>query len=164
MKVTLIMFKGGQRREFHLSGEKTVVGRRQDCGLRVPTRDVSRQHCEIVLEKGALVVRDLGSTNGTYVNNKRVAEAKLSAGDHLAVGPVEFVVQIDGKPEKIEFPVAPARPAERPTPAPSSAADEVDTEEILDLDELDLDVEEPISAVEAVLDEDEEDDETGKKK
>ncbi len=47
MKVVLIRFRGGQRRELPLTGERLVVGRRPDCDVRIPTLDVSRQHCEL---------------------------------------------------------------------------------------------------------------------
>jgi pSer/pThr/pTyr-binding forkhead associated (FHA) protein len=102
MNVVLVMFKGQDRRDFPLKDEKTILGRRQDCGLRVPTQDVSRQHCELlILNRKILAVKDLGSSNGTFVNGKRVAEVELKAGDRLRVGPVTFIVQVDGKPAKI---------------------------------------------------------------
>ena len=102
MNVVLVMFKDQERREFPLKEEKTILGRRQDCGLRIPTQDVSRQHCELLLHNNkSLAVKDLGSSNGTFVNGKRVAETELKAGDRLRVGPVTFVVQVDGKPAKI---------------------------------------------------------------
>lgn len=139
MKVVLVMFRGGQRREFPLRGTKTVLGRANDCDLRIPTRDVSRRHCEIEIGPDRAVVRDLGSSNGTYVNGRRIAESALNPGDRLAVGPVVFVLQIDGKPAEIRpsdaaMPQAAAKPR-----APVGAAEE-DTEEILDLDDLELEL------------------------
>ncbi len=145
MKVVLVMFKDEERREFALTDKATVVGRRPDCTLRIPTGDVSRQHCEIAIGDDEVIVRDLGSSNGTYVNGKRVAESKLSAGDRLEVGPVVFVVQIDGKPREI-------KPADL-VPA-QEAAGKAEEEEILDLDELELDDE--VGSLEMLSDEDEE--------
>ena len=74
MKVVLVMFKDGERRDFPVTLEKTTMGRRPDCHLRVQTNDVSRQHCELVLNKAGLSVRDLGSSNGTFVNGKRIGD------------------------------------------------------------------------------------------
>ena len=102
MKVVLVRFKGGQRRELPLEGERLVVGRRPDCDVRIPTLDVSRQHCEVRLTDDSVKVKDLGSSNGTFVNGKRVADAELNPGDRLQIGPVCFTVQIDGKPEDIQ--------------------------------------------------------------
>ena len=109
MKTVLVMFKDGERRDFPVTTEKVIVGRREDCGLRIPTADVSRQHCEIVLKGSELIVRDLGSSNGTYVNGKRVAEAKLLAGDKVSIGPIIFIVQVNGMPAK-SFNKAPVAP------------------------------------------------------
>jgi len=103
MEITLVMFKpDGQRRDFTLTGSKMVIGRGEECDLRVPVLSVSRIHCELaVSEDGELTARDLASSNGTYVNNNRVDEAVLKAGDHLTIGPSVFTVQVDGKPEHI---------------------------------------------------------------
>ena len=101
MKVVLFMFKGDTPRTFPIERDQTRLGRRQDCHLRIPTRDVSRIHCDILRRDEKLFAKDLGSSNGTYINGKRIAEAELKAGDRLRVGPVTFYVQIDGKPGKI---------------------------------------------------------------
>lgn len=139
MKVVLVMFKDGERREFPLAGEKTVLGRRQDSHLRIPTKDVSRQHCALLVKKDALVAKDLGSSNGTFVNDKRIAEVVLKAGDRLRVGPVTFVVQIDGRPTAIKAKdVAPAKAA--PTAAPAAARPGEGEEETFDLSEADFDL------------------------
>lgn len=102
MKVVLVRFKGGQRRELLLEGARLVMGRRPDCDVRIPTLDVSRQHCELHLTTDRVKVKDLNSSNGTFVNGKRVAESELNPGDRLQIGPVSFTVQIDGKPEDIQ--------------------------------------------------------------
>jgi len=102
MQVNLVMFKrDGTRKDFQVTSAATVLGRGEDCGLRVPLLNVSRHHCEIILGEDELRVRDLGSSNGTYVNNRRINEGVLKAGDRLVLGPVIFTVQIDGAPEQI---------------------------------------------------------------
>lgn len=96
------MFKAdGERREFPLRKPKTVVGRKNTCDLRIPLSSVSRQHFQIELDGKGLVLRDLGSSNGTYYNDERATEARLAAGDQIRVGPVTFIVVIDGQPEDV---------------------------------------------------------------
>lgn len=103
MDVKLVMFKAnGQRRDFPVRGEKLAIGRATEADLQIPLGTVSRRHCEILIEDGDVIVRDTGSSNGTYVNDKRVQEIELSPGDKLTVGPVIFTVVIDGEPEEIK--------------------------------------------------------------
>jgi pSer/pThr/pTyr-binding forkhead associated (FHA) protein len=102
MDARLVMFRpSGQRKDFPLVNPVTVIGRGENCDLRIPLLSVSRRHCELRVHGEALKVKDLASSNGTYVNNGRVTEVDLSAGDRLAVGPVVFTLQIDGRPEEI---------------------------------------------------------------
>src|SRR5215218_5840067 len=97
MQVVMVMFRAdGERRSFSLTRDLTVIGRREDCDLRIPLGDVSRKHCRVVRDADSIRLEDLGSSNGTYVNGQRVQEAALSAGDTVQVGPVAFCVQIDG--------------------------------------------------------------------
>ena len=103
MKVNLVLLKvGGNNKAFVLPSEVTIVGRRQDCDLCIPLMVISRRHCAINMDDGQLSVRDLGSSNGTFVNGERVEEANLSPGDKLTIGPLTFVIQIDGKPAEIK--------------------------------------------------------------
>jgi pSer/pThr/pTyr-binding forkhead associated (FHA) protein len=102
MDVKLVMFKrDGQRKDFPITQKVTVLGRGEECGLKMPLPAVSRKHCEILKGGDNLKVRDLASSNGTYVNNKRINETALKAGDRLVIGSVVFTVQLDGRPEKI---------------------------------------------------------------
>jgi adenylate cyclase len=148
MNVVLVMFKDNERREFPLTEQKTVLGRRQDCALRIPTKDISRQHCVLMLQKSGVVAKDLGSSNGTFVNGKRIAEQELSAGDRLRLGPVTFVVQIDGRPSNIKPEDATVPAAAAPTQGPP------DDEATFDLNDDDFDLDDAISA----LEDDDEDD------
>lgn len=101
--VLLVMFKSdGTRRDFPLAKEATIIGRKVNCDLRIPLTSVSRQHCEVRMDEDKLTVRDLGSSNGTYLNSVRVQESHLSAGDELVVGPVVFTVVVDGHPVDIK--------------------------------------------------------------
>lgn len=99
MQVVLAMFRSdGDRRSFSLHKEITIVGRREDCDLRIPLGEISRKHCKITKDGENLKVEDLGSSNGTFHNGQRVQEAVVQPGDTVQVGSVAFVVQIDGTP------------------------------------------------------------------
>ena len=63
---------------------------------------MSRKHCEITIVDDELLVKDLGSRNGTYVNGEKTDVKELSEGDVLSVGPLVFVVQIDGEPAEFD--------------------------------------------------------------
>ncbi len=161
MEVVLVMFKDDEQRKFSINPERTIVGRRQDCDLRIPTRDVSRRHCEIVPgeKRGEVMVRDLGSSNGTYVNGKRVSETVLHPGDRLSVGPVTFIVQINGEPADIKPEDLAPQLGEGEEAVTPVQTDGVDTDDILDLGDIDFELDDPTSAIEAMLDEEDEDDE-----
>jgi pSer/pThr/pTyr-binding forkhead associated (FHA) protein len=113
MQVVLVMFKGDQRRSFSVTRDMTVIGRREDCDLRIPLGDVSRKHCRLIKDGETIRIEDLGSSNGTFINGERVQQAELTAGDTLQVGPVVFVAQVDGLPEDDDLqPVVAATPVQ----------------------------------------------------
>jgi pSer/pThr/pTyr-binding forkhead associated (FHA) protein len=98
-----------------------TVGRSEDCLLRIPGENrnltVSRRHCLLDIDPPTVWVRDLGSLNGTFVNDRKIGQRKkgtrpwaavpsdldgveLDAGDRLVVGDSEFVIDIqDSVPE-----------------------------------------------------------------
>jgi predicted component of type VI protein secretion system len=68
----------------------STIGRGRGATILLPHPLVSRQHCELFEAQGRLMVRDLGSLNGTFINNERINEAPLPTGDLLTVGAVTF--------------------------------------------------------------------------
>src|SRR6187401_1934431 len=92
MRAQLIPLDGGPPLE--LTKDLTLVGRKEDCDLRLDHKSVSKQHCVLVKSDGLLFVRDLGSTNGTRVNGQRVRRAALIPNDQLHVASVKFRVFI----------------------------------------------------------------------
>jgi pSer/pThr/pTyr-binding forkhead associated (FHA) protein len=81
--------------------EKAIVliGRQSDCDVSLTlSRKISRKHCCIAQVDNRFVVRDLGSTNGVFLNGTRIRkEATLSLGDDLMIGDVHFRVQNEAK-------------------------------------------------------------------
>jgi len=71
-----------------------VVGRKAECDLRLDHKSVSKMHCIIVKTDGLLLVRDLGSTNGTRVNGQRVRRAALLPNDQLSIASFKFRVYL----------------------------------------------------------------------
>lgn len=103
MDATLLIVKeNGSSQEIVLRKSRLIVGREAGCELRIPLPSVSRQHCEFVIEDGSITLRDMGSSNGTFVNQERIEEAELTAGDLIAVGPAVFALVIDGEPSGID--------------------------------------------------------------
>jgi len=96
MDVKLVVLGGkhpGQVIAVH--GPEFLVGRAPECKLRPNSDMVSRRHCIISITEGQATIRDLGSRNGTIVNDKKIAgEHELRTGDKLKVGPLEFEVQL----------------------------------------------------------------------
>jgi len=124
MQVVLVMFRAdGQRRSFSVVRESSIVGRREDCDLRIPLAEVSRKHCRLIRDEVSLRVEDMGSSNGTFHNEQRIQEATLSPGDTLRVGPVTFMVQIDGVPADEEMQPAIPSAAESETSVTPAHAD-----------------------------------------
>lgn len=89
-----IIVASGPRRGLHwsLPEGRTRVGRDPDDGIFLDDVTVSRHHAELVVEDDRLMVRDQGSTNGTYVNGTRRDESVLESGDELIIGRFHLVV------------------------------------------------------------------------
>ncbi len=92
MEAKLIVVGGDEKsRQFELH-LPTVIGRSRGTDLRLKHPLVSRTHCEVFEVDGMLMVRDLGSLNGTFVGPTRISEQAMpvNPGDLLTVGPVTF--------------------------------------------------------------------------
>lgn len=75
---------------------ESIVGRDEQVGIRIASEEVSRRHCVLISQPERLIVRDLGSSNGTFVNGRPItAETILHPGDHLVIGPMGFRLQAD---------------------------------------------------------------------
>jgi pSer/pThr/pTyr-binding forkhead associated (FHA) protein len=92
MRAQLIPLDGGTPIE--IRKDMTLVGRKEDSDLRLDHKSVSKQHCVLVKTDGLLLVRDLGSTNGTRVNGQRVRRAALLPNDQLHIASFRFRVYL----------------------------------------------------------------------
>lgn len=103
MNISLVMVTAdGKSKELPPLRLPITIGRGEDCKLRIPLAAVSRKHAELAEDDDELVIRDLKSSNGTYVNKERIKTRELLPGDLLSVGPVVLVVRIDGHPKAVD--------------------------------------------------------------
>jgi pSer/pThr/pTyr-binding forkhead associated (FHA) protein len=92
MRAQLLPLDGGHPVE--IVKDLIVVGRKEECDLRLEHKSVSKMHCVIVKTDGLLLLRDLGSTNGTRVNGRRVRRAALLPNDQLTIASYKFRVHL----------------------------------------------------------------------
>ncbi len=97
MLVKLRVMQGAQAgREVIIPVAEFVIGRGEECHLRPRSDAISRRHCVIAVNDKQVVLRDLGSKNGSYVNGQRVeGSCVVQPGDHLQVGPLQFELVIE---------------------------------------------------------------------
>ena len=77
-----------------LTDAETVIGRDETAKIRIATQELSRQHCLLIVSPTGVLVRDLGSRNGTFVNGMPIAEETLlKPGDTLTAGPMSFELE-----------------------------------------------------------------------
>ncbi|MGC3967791.1 MAG: FHA domain-containing protein [Pirellulales bacterium] len=88
-----LLVGSGTGRELRLSDGRFVIGRDEACQLRPTSRHVSRRHCELLTTPQGLLVRDLDSRTGTWINGVRLPTQRylrVEDGDQLQVGPLKF--------------------------------------------------------------------------
>ena len=104
MAKLVVLSAGMTGRTQELKAEKTTVGRVEDNTFQITEPSVSSHHCEVLLRGSDVVIRDLNSTNGTYINGEKVTERVMKPGQILRLGQVELRLETD----------APAAPAKKP--------------------------------------------------
>jgi pSer/pThr/pTyr-binding forkhead associated (FHA) protein len=99
MKVNLKVLSGTHEgKSIPIKDEKFFIGRGDSCQLRPKSESISRKHCAIVQKDGRVLLVDLKSRNGTYVNDKQLSPEKakiLKSGDKIRCGQLEFEIEIE---------------------------------------------------------------------
>jgi pSer/pThr/pTyr-binding forkhead associated (FHA) protein len=99
MKVSLKVLSGNHEGKLiPIKDEKFFVGRSESCQLRPKSDSISRRHCAIVQKEGKVLLLDLKSRNGTFVNDKQLSPDKakvLKSGDKIKIGQLEFEISIE---------------------------------------------------------------------
>ena len=95
--ITHVLVVDGPGTRHELSTGRNVIGRGTEADIRLPDTGVSRKHVDVVLDGGTATVEDLGSTNGTLVNGRRVSRQALADGDVIRIGHSVLVYRQDGE-------------------------------------------------------------------
>jgi predicted component of type VI protein secretion system len=81
-----------------------VVGRHPNCDTRLDSLRVSRHHCCMTQDNGQVIVRDLGSANGIWINGQRVEAGRLQPGDELAIAHIRYRLEGEADSERVSQP------------------------------------------------------------
>ena len=90
----VVLSEGLTGRSHELKAERTTIGRVEDNTFQIPDSSVSSHHCEVLLKGSDVVIRDLNSTNGTFINGQQITEATLKPSQILRLGQIE--VRLEG--------------------------------------------------------------------
>jgi pSer/pThr/pTyr-binding forkhead associated (FHA) protein len=107
----LVVLSAGLNGRSHEIVDKTTIGRVEDNSFQIAEPSVSSHHCEILLRGSDVVVKDLNSTNGTFINGEKISERILKPGQTLRLGQIELQLLTEG------MPIPPPSAAPAPTPA-----------------------------------------------
>ena len=146
MFTVVIIEKGGKKKRVQIAEDAAIIGREPGNDIVLAVGNVSKRHCRVTFLDGKFTVEDVGSTNGTYVNGRRIPGPTLvGAKDKVYVG--EFIIMLDAgvdsgevdepsdaanlpsrpppppvpRPKTRRSAPPPPRPPERPTPHPAIA-------------------------------------------
>jgi pSer/pThr/pTyr-binding forkhead associated (FHA) protein len=102
----LVLLSAGMTGRTHdLKGEKTTVGRVEDNSFQIAEPSVSSHHAELLLRGSDVIVRDLNSTNGTFINGEKITESTIKPGQILRLGQIEMRLETDTPPASSKKPL-----------------------------------------------------------
>lgn len=96
MAKLVLLSQGLTGRTHELNVDKTTIGRVEDNTFPITEPSVSSHHCEILLRGSEVVVKDLNSTNGTFINGEKISESVLKPGQILRLGQIEMRLEAEG--------------------------------------------------------------------
>ncbi len=136
MEFQLVVLRGkSAATALKLGDGVTTAGRHDECQLRIKSSEVSRKHCQFFEKNGMLMVKDLGSSNGTFLNGKKIeGQRVLEPGDELTLGPVKLKVEALGKPGA-PGKSSPPKPGDTAVPTPTVKAGAASDEFEIDFDD-----------------------------
>lgn len=102
----LVLLSAGMTGRTHdLKADKTTIGRVEDNTFQIAEPSVSSHHCEVLLRGNDVVIKDLGSTNGTFINGEKISESPIKPGQILRLGQVEMRLETDAPPPSSKKPL-----------------------------------------------------------
>jgi len=104
MAKLVILSAGMTGRSHELKVDKTTIGRVEDNTFQISEPSVSSHHCEVMLRGTDVVVRDLNSTNGTFIGGEKITEAVLKPGQTLRLGQIEIRLETGDAPAPAKKP------------------------------------------------------------
>ena len=105
MAKLVVLSVGMTGRTHELKADKTTIGRVEDNMFQIAEPSVSSHHCEVVLRGGDVVIKDLNSTNGTFINGEKITESVLKPGQILRLGQIELRLETDAPPPPAKKPL-----------------------------------------------------------
>ena len=125
MAKLVIQNQGMTGRACELHTDRTTIGRVEDNTFQIADPSVSSHHCEVHLRGSEIFIRDLNSTNGSFINGEKITEQVLKPGQVLRLGQVELKLEAEGATAIPGAPAAAPAPAGS-TPPPAPAKKQVD--------------------------------------
>lgn len=122
MAKLVVLTAGLAGRSCELNVDRTTIGRVDDNTFPITEPSVSSHHCEIFLRGSDVLVKDLNSTNGTFINGNKISESVLKPGEVLKLGQIELRLEVDGMAAAPAAPSGPAPSAHSAAPAPGPPA------------------------------------------
>lgn len=119
MPLQLVPLTAGTGPIIQIERPVLLVGRHPDCDVRVDLPQISRRHCCVAQVYDRVVVRDLGSRHGVFVNGEPIDEQPIRLGDEVAIGHLLYRLIDPNAPQPANNPAA-ARPVRPPRPKPPS--------------------------------------------
>ena len=96
MAKLVIQNQGMTGRAHELNVDRTTIGRVEDNTFQIADPSVSSHHCEVHLRGSEILIRDLNSTNGSFINGEKITESVLKPGQILRLGQVELKLEVEG--------------------------------------------------------------------
>ncbi len=118
MAKLVILTQGLNGRAHELNVDRTTIGRVEDNTFQIAEPSISSHHCEVLLRGNDVVIKDLNSTNGTFINNEQITESVLKPGQTLRLGQIELKLEI-GQPAPGPASTPASAPATAPAPGPA---------------------------------------------
>src|SRR5712692_4193300 len=105
MAKLVVLSAGMTGRTHELKVDKTTIGRVEDNSFQIAEPSVSSHHCEVLRRGADVVVRDLDSTNGTFINGEKITESPFKPGQVLRLGQIEMRLETDAPPASTKKPI-----------------------------------------------------------
>jgi len=118
MAKLVILTQGMTDRAHELKADRTTIGRVEDNMFQIAEPSVSSHHCEVLLRGKDVVIKDLGSTNGTFINGEKITESVLQPGQTLRLGNIELRLDTGAPGARAST----GAPATAPAPAKTTPA------------------------------------------